>query len=147
MEVTCPKINQNRGLRCSMPFVGSSNLVKTVSGYYRSSPIPESFSYRPAMTKLRLHSIQPYLALREWCQQGRIKSEGLHEDTGSRAPITERDWQSHHVDVWENRLINPMKGTRKEYPWITAIEVNASDIEGFCGEQTGTAPVQTTAEF
>jgi hypothetical protein len=65
----------------------------------------------------------------ERLKQGLVESEGFHEDTGTRSSVTRREWQSRVIEIWKNRLINPLRGTRETYPWITDIEINLCDVE------------------
>jgi hypothetical protein len=73
--------------------------------------------------------------LTEWAAQGLIESEGFHEDTGTRSSVTQREWQSRVIKIWENRLINPLRGITKTYPWITDIEIDLEKVKALASSK------------
>jgi hypothetical protein len=75
--------------------------------------------------------------LTEWLKKGLVESEGFHEDTGTRSSVTQREWQIRVVEIWKNRLINPLRGTRQTYPWITDIEINLKNVIEISQEPIG----------
>jgi hypothetical protein len=79
--------------------------------------------------------------LKQLGEQGRLESEGFHEDTGSRSPITKREWQSRVIDTFENRLINPLSGTKTTYPWILDIEIKLENVRALANSQAPVAKV------
>ncbi|MEJ0094251.1 MAG: hypothetical protein WDN46_12690 [Methylocella sp.] len=66
--------------------------------------------------------------LKKLLPEGKIRGEGLHEDIGLRAPITESEWSSRYIDFWDGQLENPGGGTRRGYPWITEVEISFDDL-------------------
>jgi hypothetical protein len=62
----------------------------------------------------------------EWAQAGKIHGHGSPHQ-GS--PITEWEWQTRRIQIYKNRLIHPVDGTRETFPWITAVKINLGDVE------------------
>jgi hypothetical protein len=84
--------------------------------------------------------------LEEWLKQGLVEGDGFHEDTGTRSLITLREWQSRVIKIWENRLINPLRGTRTTYPWISDVEINLKNVAEILQEPIAdvTEPAEVT---
>jgi hypothetical protein len=66
--------------------------------------------------------------IEEWLKQGLVEGDGFHADTRTRSSVTQREWQSRVIKIWENRLINPLRGTTETYPWITDVEINLKNV-------------------
>jgi hypothetical protein len=66
--------------------------------------------------------------LKKELSQAKIRGEGFHEDSGQRGPITESEWGNRLIDFWQNRLLNKRHQNGKQYPCITAVEINLDDL-------------------
>ena len=100
-----------------------------------------AFLYRNKYAEVRTAFEHAVSKIEEWLKQGLVEGEGFHEDTGTRSSITQREWQSRVIKICENRLINPLRGTRETYPWITDIEIHLEKVVGLANSQQAVAKV------
>jgi hypothetical protein len=66
--------------------------------------------------------------LSDQLSQAKIRGEGFHEDTGHRGPITESEWEGRFINFWRNALLNHLHQNEKQYPCVTAVEINVDDL-------------------